>query len=90
MVKEKNIKKQKTIEESLWESATKLRGTVDPSEYKHIVLGLIFLKFAGDKFEQQRDILIKNGQQKYIEMADFYNQNNVFFQHDQQNLHCQC
>ena len=41
----KNSSKTKTIEESLWDSANKLRGTVEPSEYKHIVLSLIFLKF---------------------------------------------
>lgn len=38
--------KQKSIEESLWDSANKLRGSVEPAEYKHVVLGLIFLKFA--------------------------------------------
>ena len=36
--------KQKSIEETLWDSANKLRGTVESSEYKHVVLGLIFLK----------------------------------------------
>jgi type I restriction enzyme M protein len=42
-------------------------------------LGLIFLKFASDKFEEHRAKLIAKGQEKYIEMAEFYNQNNVFF-----------
>ncbi len=41
-------KKQKSMEKTLWDSANKLRGTVEPSEYKHVVLGLIFLKFASD------------------------------------------
>ena len=45
--------KHKSIEETLWDSANKLRGTVEPSEYKHVVLGLIFLKFASDKFDRQ-------------------------------------
>ena len=36
-------KNQKSIEETLWESANKLRGSVEPSEYKHVVLSLIFL-----------------------------------------------
>jgi len=44
----------KPIEVSLWEAANKLRGSVEPAEYKHVVLGLIFLKFAGDKFEDHR------------------------------------
>jgi type I restriction enzyme M protein len=50
---EKQPKKKivKSIEETLWDSANKLRGSVEPSEYKHVVLGLIFLKFASDKYE---------------------------------------
>ncbi len=71
--------KEKNIEVALWESANKLRGSVEPAEYKHVVLGLIFLKFASDKFEEHRAKLIAKGQEKYIEMAEFYNQNNVFF-----------
>ena len=43
-------KKEKSMEESLWESANKLRGSVEPSEYKHVVLSLIFLKYVSDKF----------------------------------------
>jgi type I restriction enzyme M protein len=79
MTKEKKIKKQKSIEETLWDSATKLRGSVEPAEYKHVVLGLIFLKFASDKFEEQKKVLIEKGQEKYTEIAEFYNQSNVFF-----------
>lgn len=71
--------KQKSIEETLWESANKLRGSVEPAEYKHVVLGLIFLKFASDKFEEHRKLLIAKGQEKYIEKAEFYNQANIFF-----------
>lgn len=71
--------KGKSMEETLWESANKLRGSVESAEYKHVVLGLIFLKFASDKFEDHRKKLIAKGQEKYIEMAEFYNQNNVFF-----------
>ncbi len=71
--------KQKPIEVTLWESANKLRGSVESAEYKHVVLGLIFLKFASDKFEEQRKKLISEGKNKYVEIAAFYNQNNVFF-----------
>ena len=71
--------KTKSIEETLWDSANKLRGSVEPAEYKHVVLGLIFLKFASDKFEAHRKELIADGKEKYIEMADFYNMHNVFF-----------
>ena len=51
-------KKEIAIEEKLWQSANKLRGSVEASEYKHVVLGLIFLKFASDKFEERRKELI--------------------------------
>ena len=75
----KKVVKIRSIEETLWESANKLRGSVEPAEYKHVVLGLIFLKFASDKFEEHRQILIAKGQEKYIEMPDFYGMANVFY-----------
>lgn len=71
--------KEKAVEVALWESANKLRGSVEPSEYKHVVLALIFLKFVSDKFEEQRQKLIDDGKEKYIERPEFYNMNNVFF-----------
>ena len=40
----KKAKKVISIEQTLWDSANKLRGTVETAEYKHVVLGLIFLK----------------------------------------------
>lgn len=72
-------KKEKSFEETLWDSANKLRGKVESSEYKHVVLGLIFLKFASDKFEQRRKELIKEGKEKYIDMTEFYTMKNVFY-----------
>ena len=71
--------KTKSIEESLWQACDKLRGSVESSEYKHVVLGLIFLKFASDKFEERREEIIAEGKEKYVEMKDFYNMKNVFF-----------
>ena len=47
-------KKEISMEEALWKSADKLRGSVEPAEYKHVVLSLFFLKFASDKFEAVR------------------------------------
>lgn len=47
--------------QSLWVVANKLRGKVESSEYKHVVLGLIILKFASDKFEKRRQSLIDEG-----------------------------
>lgn len=40
----KGQKQEKSMEAALWESANKLRGAVEPAEYKHVVLSLIFLK----------------------------------------------
>lgn len=78
-VKDKKEGKEKPIEVVLWDAANKLRGSVEPAEYKHVVLGLIFLKFASDKFEDHRAKLMAEGKEKYIEMPEFYNMNNVFF-----------
>lgn len=72
-------KKEKSIEETLWDSANKLRGTVESSEYKHVVLGLIFLKFASDKFEERRNELIADNKEKFLEMKEFYNMSNIFY-----------
>lgn len=71
--------KQDSMEEKLWKTAIKLRGSVEASEYKHIVLGLIFLKYAGDKFEQQQNKLISEGKEKYIDIPEFYSKDNIFF-----------
>ena len=79
MAKKKTTKKEKSIEETLWDSANKLRGTVESSEYKHVVLSLIFLKFASDRFEEHRKKLKADGKDAFLEMATFYNQDNVFY-----------
>jgi len=44
----------KSIEQSLWHTANKLRGSVESSECKHVVLSLISLKLSSDKFERGR------------------------------------
>ncbi len=44
-----------------------------------MVLSLIFLKFASDKFEERRQELIDEGKEKYIDMVEFYTMKNVFF-----------
>lgn len=71
--------KEKSIEETLWESANKLRGSVEPSEYKHVVLSLIFLKYANDRFEERRNELIAEGKGAFLDQAVFYNAKNVFY-----------
>ena len=72
-------KQEKSMEAALWESANKLRGNVEPSEYKHVVLSLIFLKYASDKFEERKQELIDEGKGAYVEMVDFYTMKNVFY-----------
>jgi len=72
-------KKEKSFEETLWDAANKLRGSVEPSEYKHIVLSLIFLKFISDTFEKQRQKLIDTGLEKHIDMVPAYTKDNVFY-----------
>jgi len=71
--------KQKSFEQTLWDTADKLRGTVESSEYKHVVLSLIFLKFVSDKFERRRRELIDAGQVDYVDMVEFYTMKNVFY-----------
>lgn len=72
-------KKQKSMEETLWDSANKLRGSVEPSEYKHVVLSLIFLKFISDTFEERRAELLAEGKEDYVDMVEFYTMKNVFY-----------
>lgn len=53
--KEKKAKKvvdQEPLEKQLWKAADKLRKNIDAAEYKHVVLGLIFLKYISDAFEE--------------------------------------
>jgi len=72
-------KKQKSFEETLWDAANKLRGSVESSEYKHIVLSLIFLKFISDTFERRKLELIDAGQEKYVDLVQAYTKENVFY-----------
>ena len=78
----------------LWASADKLRAQMDAAEYKHLVLGLIFLKYISDTFvEQQQKVLatVSNPESDYylgddpadhqeaLEDRDYYTQENVFW-----------
>ncbi len=71
--------KTQGFEETLWDSANKLRGSVESAEYKHIVLSLIFLKFISDKFELRKTAISKDHGEQYIDMVDFYTMANVFY-----------
>ena len=72
-------KKEVSMEEALWKSADKLRGSVEPAEYKHVVLSLFFLKFASDKFEAQRQLIAEKYGEKFLDNVAFYTKDNVFF-----------
>lgn len=66
------------FEEQIWKAADKLRGNLDASEYKNVVLGLIFLKYISDKFEQRYQELVEEGE-GFEEDRDEYAYQNIFF-----------
>ncbi|WP_409197622.1 N-6 DNA methylase [Methanobrevibacter acididurans] len=66
------------FEEKIWQAADKLRGSMDASEYKHVILGLIFLKYLSDKFEEKYNKLLESGK-GYQEDKDEYTAENIFF-----------
>ena len=66
------------LEKKLWESADKMRGAVPVSDYKFIILGLIFLKYISDAFEEKYQILVKDGY-GLEEDRDSYEADNVFY-----------
>lgn len=76
------VKKEESMEETLWDSVNKLRKNMDAAEYKHIVLGLVFLKYISDNFTELYNKL-KSGEGEY-EGADpddleVYRAENVFY-----------
>lgn len=79
MARSAKPKKEISMEEALWKSADKLRGSVETSEYKHVVLSLIFLKYASDKFEKQCKMIAEKYGEKFINNVAFYTKDNVFF-----------
>src|SRR3954463_4327108 len=66
------------FEAKLWSAADKLRSNMDAAEYKHVVLGLIFLKYISDAFEEQRAKL-KSDKEADPEDRDEYRAVNVFW-----------
>ncbi len=81
------------FETTLWAAADKLRNNMDAAEYKHVVLGLIFLKYISDAFEEQYRYLAKEtansssslyvrepqARQGVLEDKDEYSSENVFW-----------
>ena len=56
------------LEKTLWATADKMRANMDPAEYKHIVLGLIFLKYISDSFAGRRAEL----ERRFADASDDY------------------
>ena len=71
---------QEPIEKQLWKAADKLRKNIDAAEYKHVVLGLIFLKYISDAFEELHGRLLAEQEQGADpEDRDEYRAENIFF-----------
>jgi type I restriction enzyme M protein len=66
------------FEEKLWAAADKLRGHMDAAEYKHVVLGLVFLKYISDAFQERYEAL-KADKHADPEDRDEYTAENVFW-----------
>lgn len=66
------------FEKKLWAAADKLRGNMDASEYKHVMLGLKFLKYISDKFDDRYSELIAEGE-GFEEDEDEYLSEGIFF-----------
>ncbi len=68
----------KKLEDRLWSAADKMRGAVSVSDYKFIVLGLIFLKYISDSFEERYKELLEEGY-GLEEEKDSYTEKNIFY-----------
>ena len=66
------------FEKQIWDAACVLRGNLDASEYKSVVLGLIFLKYISDRFETKYQELVDEGD-GFEEDKDEYTAENIFF-----------
>jgi len=82
------VKPTKTLEQQLWDTADALRGNQEPSEYKHVVLGLVFLKYISDRFTERRlaidaelaaDGIPEERRARFVEDRDEYAGHNVFW-----------
>jgi type I restriction enzyme M protein len=75
-----NVPSGEALEKQLWKTADKLRKNIDAAEYKHIVLGLIFLKYISDAFEElYAKLKTEEAQGADPEDKDEYKAENVFY-----------
>ena len=66
------------FEKEIWDAACVLRGNMDASEYKNVILGLIFLKYISDSFNEKYQELVEEGE-GFEEDRDEYTSENIFF-----------
>ncbi len=71
---------KQSFEATLWAAADKLRGNMDAAEYKHVALGLIFLKYISDRFEERRARALADPEEApLVDERDLYIGDNVFW-----------
>lgn len=78
MAKETNNGAELGFEKEIWNAACLLRGNLDAADYKNVVLGLIFLKYLSDRFDQRYQELVAEGD-GFEEDRDFYEEKRVFY-----------
>ena len=66
------------FEKEIWDAACVLRGNMDASEYKNVILGLIFLKYISDSFDEKYQELREEGA-GFEEDRDEYEAENIFY-----------
>ena len=49
----KQAQEPQSLEARLWDAANRMRSSVDPGQYKHVVLGLVFLRYVSDRFQER-------------------------------------
>ena len=94
VVGKKNNHHDLGFEKELWNAADRLRGNIDVSEYKNVVLGLLFLKYISDSFYKRREVLTnmtrdeknkdfyvptEEARKAILETKDFYTSEGVFY-----------
>ncbi|MCC6983609.1 MAG: SAM-dependent DNA methyltransferase [Bauldia sp.] len=68
------------FEATLWAAADKLRGNMDAAEYKHVALGLIFLKYISDRFDERRAAALADADEApLVDERDLYVGDNIFW-----------
>ncbi|MBS5327884.1 MAG: SAM-dependent DNA methyltransferase [Atopobium sp.] len=78
MAKDANNRAELGFEKEIWNAACLLRGNLDAADYKNVVLGLIFLKYLSDRFDQRYQELVADGD-GFEEDRDFYEEKRVFY-----------